>query len=399
MKKILFLLIALIAFAITIYSYGAEGVISVSSAGNNALTIQNADNIIFSPKGDKLAILNKTSFVVIDADYEVVKKFKGSSEKQTYGNFVCFLPDGSVVYNCEAKTFKIQPGEEIGEQVLSEEIEGGDSESKAAVVFDNDIIYSGDGSYDWGGKKGNVIKYNLRKGLVTRKCQINGYWYAQLSASKKYILYQYGSEENNNAYFYDIIKDKNYSVSDYFAFNRALKSGTDEEPIIWIKNKDAFICGASAYEEGKSHFLSESENWLVCCDIKSKKILWKVADKLSYFPDDWVQINEKEALIRSGDTVYVMSVDNGMVKECNWINGARKLSVSQDGKKIAYIKKNTLFVGNMFSVNFRKVFTFSKDFIEQYSYKGMGTHCPVWSPDGKMIFYLGQFETKVIKLL
>ena len=243
---------------------------------------------------------------------------------------------------------------------------------------------------------GNIFRYDLKRKRVIKGARISDFWYASLSPSGKYILYEHGSDVNNNTDLYDISQDKNHPISEYFNFKNSFSEyeATDEYPIVWLRNQDRFLAGVNSNDDNDE--IGEKV-WLALFDVLGKKVsLKKLLDKW-FFPSNFQQLDDNKALLSYEDGVYELSLENGDLRKNSNIDGGQ-IAVSPDRTKITFIKSSQLFVASPDGNNRKLILDLQSDWKPQTAYKGGGERLPVWSTDSNSLILFGENQLLFIQL-
>jgi hypothetical protein len=227
---------------------GIDNPAKIEKTSSGAIRINGVNEALFSPSGKFLAIQSDEKFFLLPT--ENLNESIANLEKLNplNGQIVGFLPSDALIYSSANVVFSLEPAtlktQKLFTGAATKFLDGGRLKQKEIVVVSNDLIISGDGNYDWGGNKGNILKFDLRRRKFSRGAPIDAFWYASVSPDGKYVLYEHGAEDNNNADIYDIALNKNYPLSKYFNFKKEFPKykWIDEMPIAWVGTNRFLAC-------------------------------------------------------------------------------------------------------------------------------------------------------------
>jgi hypothetical protein len=371
-----------------------------SKLNANTLRISGVTNAISSPSGKFLAVQSFSKFSLL-ATQNLNESIENLNERD--GKIIGFLPSDTLIYAANGEVLVLDPANR--QQTTARKIFSGNSAQNLiepgmgqseVVIVSNDLIVSGSGSYDWGGDKGNIYRYDLKTKRTTKGAKVWGFWYASRSPSGKYILYEHGAEDNNNADLYHVLQNRNYPIAEYFNFRRVFPklSPTNEVPIGWLAGKDRFLAEITSQEDD----LAEPKGWLVLFDAAARKIIWKKSINKFLFPTDFQQLNADKALLRYDDSgVYELSLRNGAMRRNAKIDGDA-LTVSPDGKSIVLIEKKQVFNSSPDGRDKKQILELPPEWKPQTVYKGMGTRPPLWSAGGDWLIIFGENDLLLTQL-
>lgn len=389
MKKLFISAILLFAFII-VFALDFSAQIVGSNSEPTIISIEGASEAIFSPSGKFLSIKISSNFVVLSTK-DLEKSLNDLPNKRKWeGQPVGFLPSDELFYIFQNETYKLEPATQKSRKMFTRNLVDYKREldltHKDIVIVSTDLIISGNGNYDWGGEKGNIIRFNLKDGQVSKGAEIWDFWYAYLSPSGRYILYEHGAEDNNNADIYDITKNKNYPVAKYFNLKKIFPKykETDEMPVAFLKNQDSFLAQINQNDDE-----SDDQNWLVLFDVSSKKVIWKKLIDGWFFPSEFQQLNNDKAFITLGEEIYNLNLKSGELQKNSIISG-RLLSISRDGSKIAFLESNKLFTISPDGTGRKLLLDLPPNWEFQKAYKGMGERLPEWSIDNNWLVLFGE---------
>ena len=336
------LILTLITTVLVRAIYAQDSELKVDKIKPNIVKLSGARDVIYSPSVKFLAIQASSKFFLLNVQ-NLSESFDNlQNARKRDGQIIGFLPSETLIYSNGKETFALEPikqeSRKIFSQNLAHYLNDNDLTDKIIVIVSNDLIITGDGSYDWNGKMGNIFRYDLKKKRVIKGARISNFWYASLSPSSKYILYEHGSDVNNNTDLYDISRDKNYPISEYFNFKNSFPKyeETDEYPIAWLRNQDRFLAGVNSNDDNDE--IGEKV-WLALFDVLGKKVSWKKLLDKWFFPSNFQKLDDNKALLSYEDGVYELSLENGDLRKNTNIDGGQ-IAVSPDRTKITFIKSS-----------------------------------------------------------
>ncbi len=375
---------------------------SINEIQPNVIQLAGAREAIYAPSGKHLAIQLKSGFFLLPTEGLSSSTVSLAQTRMRQGQIIGFLPSGMLVFANRSRTYTLNPETQEQRQVLrsslAQYIVDGDLTDKSIVIVSNNLIVAGEGNFDWGGSMGNIFRYDLKQKRVIKGAPISGFWYAYLSPNSKYILYEHGSEENNNADLYDVLSDKNHEISKFFSFEKHFPRYTesDEAPIAWLSDENKFLAEISfgndeSGDDPRHRFLA--------------KIVWAKQTNIGIWPHSFQQFSENKALvsvIKENDDgaheVYEISLTNGDTKVIEEINGDA-LAVSPDKKRVAFLEKNNLFIAAPDGSNKRLVVSAIPRWESQLAYKNMGQRPPLWSPSNDSLILFGRDQLVLVRKL
>ena len=402
MRKRSFLIILAVVFVTCESSkivFAQTSMLQVENVNPRVVRISGLSDAMYSPSGKFLALQGASKFVVFPShdlgkSHNLGKSIDDLKKIHEWnGKIIGFFPDGSLIYFNNNGVFTLDLIKEKAEKIFIPAVgkyltEDFDLRSNSIVIASKDLIITGDGSYDWGGKMGNIFRYDLKRRRMTKGARIPMFWYASLSPSAKYILYEHGAEDNNNTELYDVRENKNYSISDYFNFKKTLPEleNTDEVPVAWLDDKDLFLAQISPQGDG---YGSSTNEWLVLFDVPGRKIIWKRPLEKWFFPTHFQQLDNNKGLFVVDDSVYELSLTDGNSRKLSDIDG-KSIAASPDGKTIAFVMTNQLFVSSPDGRGKKLLCDIPLDWKAQTAYKAMGERPPLWSENGDMVILFGE---------
>ena len=377
--KALSVLILILTAAVCV----AAGPIEVFRIDEKTVRIEGVADAFYSPSGKLLAIQGESNFLLLSTR-DLSKIIERS------GNIIGFLPSETLVFSDRGEIFALAPPAKLPRRIFAANLAKNliDAPGQSGVVIvSNDLIVAGGGSFDWGGRKGNIFRFNLKTKRMTKGARVWAFWYTSLSPSGRYVLYEHGAEDTNNADLYDVLLDKNYPIHEYFSLEREFPGfeWNEEVPIAWLAGRDRFLAEIMTRKESGE----TDENWLVLFDVPSRKIIWKKLFIQSMFPPGFQQIDDETAFIDTYDGIYELSLTTGEMKKSEKIDGARA-SVSPDKKRIAFINVEKVFVASTGGRDKKQIFELPRDWEMQRAYKGMGERPPLWSPSSDRVILFGK---------
>ena len=380
--------------------YAQDSELKVDKIKPNVVRLSGARDAIYSPSSKLLAIQASSNFLLLTVQ-NLTKSFDNLSKVRKWnGQIIGFLPSETLIYSNGKETFALEPIKQESQKIFSRNLAGYtnnyDLTDKIIVIVSNDLIITGDGSYDWSGKMGNIFRYDLKRKRLTKGAKIPMFWYASLSPSGKYILYEHGAEDNNNTDLYDISRDKNYPISEYFNFKNSFPQykETDETPLVWLHSRDRFLAEISSNDDNDD---IDEKVWLALFDVPSRKVIWKKSVDKWFFPSNFQQLSDEKALLDFDDGVYELFLENGDLRKNSNIDG-KQIAVSPNRKNIAFIKSNQLFVASPDGSNRKLILDLPSDWKPQTAYKGGGERPPTWSVDSSSLILFGENQLLFVQL-
>lgn len=254
-----------------------------------------------------------------------------------------------------------------------------------------------------GGYGGNIYRYDLKKKRLARGAKIKQFWYAALSPSRNYILYERGGEQSNFIDFYNIRQDRNYEAAGYFKFRKAFPKfrKTTESPLLWVGSRDRFLAYITSGEHPDDikpeDEEEQSKTWLALFDVPTGKIVWKKLTDKRAFPSAFQPLDAGKMLINYDEEVFKLSLATGKERKISGING-KSLVVSPNKKKIAFIESNRVFTSSPNGSNKKSVLELPPEWIPEKDYKGMGEHPPMWLPASDGLILFGENQLLIAQL-
>lgn len=328
-----------IVFLLSSEIYAQEPLIRMARLEPNIVRASGVSDAVFSSDGRFLALQAPAKFAVLPVQnlYKNLENPIGLREYE--GKVVGFLPSNALIFLNRDGVFTLDPlrpkpkrlfTPAVGKQLIDDF----DLRFNSVVIVSNDLIITGDGSYDWGGEMGNIFRYDLKRRRMTRAARVPMFWYASLAPSKAFILYEHGAEDNNNAELYDILRNRNYAIANYLYLKKHFPEfkETDEAPIAWLDGRDRFL----ATVEATGEYGNDERVWLALFDVPARRMIWKTVLEKLFFPTDFQQMDEDKALFVADDTVFELSLRNGMISKHPNIGG-KSIAVNPDRKTIAFV--------------------------------------------------------------
>ncbi len=348
----------------------------------------NTTDVKFSPSGRLVIFQLPASFLVVKSDKIPTSTEQLQAMPTTEGYAIGFLPSELVAYKQNRTIRILDPVKDETKLAISErdiDESGLDAfEARPLAIRSNEELFTGDGSWHWGGSMGNIYSFDLRQQKVTKKTKIPGMFYPQISSSGRYLVFEYGAEANNNAYIYNIRKNTNHSIHKYFGFKKEFPKFDEfsEAPIIWLRGQERFLLFVS--EGGDSD--NEDSEFLVLVDVPSKRVVWKSQLSQWFFPTYFQQIDEEFAVFSNESGVFYVELTSGIIAGPRF--KGESASVSPDGKRVAYYQSETLMISDNAGKNNKSIMALPGQSEIAKSYKAMGMHSPIWTPDSKSLFVL-----------
>jgi hypothetical protein len=410
MKKRIILTTLILNFVIAISAVAQDARVSELTAEKispNVVRLSGAENAIYSRSGKFLAIQSASGFLLLPARKPLESSAEIASARRRNGRIIGFLSTETLVYSAggeifaldavsqkSRKLFSRSSGEKLADKVLSQ---------REFVIASDDLIVTGDGSYDMGGNPGNIYRFDLKNRRVKKGAPIKQFWEAALSPSGKYILYERGGEQSNYVDFYDVRQDKNYEAARRFNFRKAFPQFTETSasPLGWVGNRDAFLAyvtsGVHPDEIKPEDEEKHNKTWLCLLDAPTGRIVWKKLIKSGAFQSEFQPLSVDKVLVNYGEDVYELSLADGRERQIRGISG-KSLALSPDKKKIAFIKSNRVYTALINGGSKKPVLDLPPEWKPATDYKGMGERPPVWSPTSEQMILFGENQLLIARL-
>jgi hypothetical protein len=365
-----------------------------------------ARDAFFSPSGQYAAIQTGDHFVLLPAQ-NLAEAFADESKLTSRpGLIIGFSSSDTLVFSNAEGVFAIESPGPTSRRLFAPKgakhlVDFKDMSDRSLVFAPNDLLIAGDGNYDWGAERGNIYQYDLRRGQVTKGAQIDAFWYASVSPSGRFVLYEHGAEDSNYTELYDIRRNRNHPISKYFNFKTIFPQyrATEEHPLVWLREGDRFLAEISEDDAPEENMAMPPPEklWLALFDVPTRKMIWKKQVKEFCFPTDFQQLDQTKALIGYEDGVYELSLADGNLRKNPKID-ADVFAVSPNGKKLAVVKSNRLYIASPDGGRPQPVLDLPAEWTAQTAYKGMGKRPPLWSPDGQSLILCGENEMIVVRV-
>jgi hypothetical protein len=412
MKNAIFIIINILLLSAGCFANG-ELPLAVEFVNPNVTRISNTAtegyptlSAKYSPNGKMLVIQTESRFVLVPTDKPDEYFNRLDKLRSWEGDAGGFLPSGKVVYSNERGIFTVDPVTyEIGTvyAVPPEDIEDGKpfSPGNLLVVSEN-LLVSGDGSYDMGGFKGSIMRFDAARRRMTRGAEVWTFDSASLSPNGKYVLYEHGGDNDNRADYYDIARNVNYPLARRFNFKREFPKykKTDEVPLGWVgPEKFLAMVDENQFEESETsnREVVDTKPWLVLCDAGTGRIVWKKQLDSAAFPAYIHLLSPASALAAASDGLYEISLANGKFEKRAPIKG-HDFALSSDKKRLAFIDSDQIFVSSLNGANRRSAVKFPDVWKYAGDYPELGARSLLWSPDGRLIVALGEKELLFVRL-
>ncbi|MES0490538.1 MAG: SH3 domain-containing protein [Leptospirales bacterium] len=351
---------------------------------------------LFSPTGKTLAIQSINHFAIVKLN-SLEKPI--THENMWFGNILGFLPSGELLYSTDKATFLLNTKSRKSRNIMNKTFSTNNfRHGSFVIVSENLAVYLQ--AHSWEGTVYPILRYDLKTGVEKKGAPMFSSWQGQLSPKKNYIVFQYGDESTNSMEIYDIKNDAVLTFGEHFNMEKYFPDYFEENqsPIGWLEDGKKFLAGIT---------MKSGDSWMILFDVVKKKIVWKKKRENWVFPADFQQLNNKTALLAfpSGTDVLELTLRTGEIKPTTLVKG-RYFKVSSDQNKIAYFTAMNTEPGNMkppeLFIADVKAGTQTKILDLPYwhfgtSYKGMGVHPPVWSPENKFLLILGTRNILLIR--
>lgn len=410
-KELLLILIIGISVetAIQAQRYDSAPPLTVEKIQPNAEMISGITSAIFSPTGKLTALQTDHGFYLLPTDKlgELAEGLENSRFPFFEGQAKGFLPVSEKVvfaprrglYLLDSKALKTQP---IFQMTAEDEEKGNYLSDGEMVVVSENLIISGDGNYDMGMSKGNILRFDVSRRRVRRGAQIDSFRYAYLSPSRKYVLYDHAGEQIVTADLYNIGRDLNNSIPKLFDFKRHFPKykRTSVFPLGWIAaNRFAAIVDEDQFEEYETKNFNEVKDtpaWLVMFDAATRKIIWKRQLKDMDSPDRLQQLTPTKAFFETNKGIYEVSLADGILTKLPDLKGSG-FSFSYDKTQMAFFDGRRVFVSSANGANKKLAVEIpenqkNKNLIDKQMNR------IEWSPDGKRLFIFDEMRLLIVTL-
>jgi hypothetical protein len=386
---------------------GQEIEMTVAKLSEKVIRLSGAETAVPSPSGRFVAVQASAKIIVLPAE-NLFKSFAAVSKfKPRDGIILGFLPSDTLVYLTNEEIFGLDPVSQKTRLLLPREtgemLAGRTLIQNEFVLVSDELIVSGNGDYEMGGLPGNIFRYDLRRKRLTKGSKIKQFWYAALSPSRNFILYEHGGEQSNFTDFYDVRRDRNYEAAEYFDFRKAFPEfrKTNAFPLIWAGRGERFLAFVASGEHPDDikpeDEKEQGRTWLALFDIPARKIVWKKLTDKSAFPSAFQPAGAGKVLVNYGAEVYELSLANGRERKLSGIDGS-SLVVSPDKKRIAFIKANRVLTAFVDGSGTKPIFELPAGWKAAAGYKSMGERPPLWLPRGNALIFFGELELLIARL-
>jgi Tol biopolymer transport system component len=372
-----------------------------------ATQISGASDVIFSPSGKSMIVQRSSDFYLLPTEHldDDQANFKESRFSCWEGWAKGFLPSGKIVFAARRGLYAVDPSTKKTEpiyQITAAEEENGNYLIDGEIIsVSENLIVSGDGDYDLGLKKGNILRFDVKRRSASRRAQIRGFQNPMLSPGGRYILYEHNGESGGNTDFYDINADRNHSIAVRFDFKRIFPQykSTFERPIAWI-SPSRFLAEVDENQTAPADkYKADSKPWLILFDAEIGKIVWKRQTTFELIPPYFHQLSPTKALMENDGGVYEISLASGKSEMALPALDGKAISVSPDKKQIAYFDIKHLYISSLDGKNAKSILDLPYDWTGVSAYKDMGTLTPpLWSPDGKRLVIFDEKRVLFIRL-
>lgn len=382
---------------------------AVEQTAPNATLIVGVTDAKVSPSGKFIILQTDVGFHVIPTERldDITGDIDDADFPWSEGWAKTFMPSGRILVKTRRGLYTFDPqktGEdrEIYSASADDEEKGTYLNDGELVVVSEKLIISGGGDYDFGGNKGTIIRFDLRRRRYTRGARIDGFKKPQLSPSGKYVLYEHGNDDINTADLYDIGRNVNYPIEKRFNFKRHFPKYkyVDIKPLAWVAaNKFVAAIDENQSEEFKASpnplDLPDTPAWLALFDAANGKIVWK--KQLSFnAPPFLEQLNSSKAFFYNEKGRYEISLADGRLTKLPDIEGSL-FTFSPDKKKLAFINGSQIFVSSSDGANKKLIFNLPEKRQDGTAFNPNRIHTINWSPDGKRLFVFENNRLLIIK--
>lgn len=410
MKKQIILTTLILNFVMAVSVFAQDAPVSELTAekiSTNVVRLSGAENAVYSRTGKFLAIQMASEFLLLPVRKPFESFDELGSARRHSGRIIGFLSTDTLVYAADGEIFALdaagQRSRKLFSQNSAQKLVDKVLSQREFVFVSDDLIITGDGSYDMGGNPGNIYRFDLKNRRVKKGAPIKQFWEAALSPSGKYILYERGGEQSNYIDFYDVRLDKNYEAERRFNFRKAFPRFIEwsASPLVWVGNRDAFLAyvtsGVHPDEIKPEDAEEHNKTWLCLLDAPTGRIIWKKLIETGAFQSGFQPLNSGRVLVNYDEEIYELSLADGKERRIRGISG-KSLVISPDKKKIAFIKSNRAFTALLNGDNKKPVLDLPRGWKPATDYKGMGERPPVWSPSGDGLILFGENQLLIARL-
>lgn len=252
-------------------------------------------------------------------------------------------------------------------------------------------------------EKGNILRFNVPGGQVKRGARIDGFRYAYLSPSRKYIIFDHAGEQNIAADLYDIGRDINTAIPKRFNFKRHFPKykKTNIDLLGWFgANRFAATVDEDQFDEYETKNFNDVKDtpaWLVMFDAAAGKIIWKRQLNDINAPVHLEQLNRTKAFFDGGDSGrYEVTLDNGTLTKLTDIEGTG-FSFSPEKTQMAFFDERRVFVSSPNGAN-KKLAVEIPESRENIGVIDKSTTWINWSPDGRRLFVFDKTRLLIVTL-
>ncbi|HEY8559022.1 MAG TPA: hypothetical protein VIL74_01370 [Pyrinomonadaceae bacterium] len=384
---------------------------SVEKISPNVTRISAVTDVKFSPSGKLTVIQTDAGFYYFPTARldEVIAGFDDlSGSMWVEGEVKDFLPVSEKIvfaprrglYGLDARTGETQP---IFQMTAKDEEEGNYLGDGEIIAVSENLILSGDGDWDMGLKKGNILRFDVGRGNVERAAQIPGMRYGWLSPNRRYVVYDHAGESVVQADLYDIERNVNYPVSKRFDFKRHFPKHKEAlvRPLGWFgADKFAAIVDenrSAEFETKNSGDAVDTAAWLVLFDAARGKIVWKRQLNGIEPPVHLEQLSPTKAFF-DGDNAgrYEVSLIDGALTELPRVEGTG-FSFSPDKNRMAYFDERRVFVSSPNGADKKLAIEMPEKSVNR-GVIDKSTSWINWSPDGERLLVFDDAQLWLVRL-
>ena len=409
--KFLMFILTICLFSAAIRAQPGE----VAKISPNVTQISGITDAKFSPSGKFLVLQTDVGFYLIPTERldETLAGFDVLRDKAwTEGWVKNFLPSDRIVFSSRRGLHALDPQtgktQSIYQVSAADEEKGDYLNDGEVIVAGENLIISGGGDYDLGGKKGNIIRFDVQNGRYTRGAPIDGFRRSSISPSGKYVLYEHGGEFSNHAALYDIGRNTSRELPALFDFKRHFPKfeKTNVSTLGWVA-PNRFVATiennqSDKYQTGDFKNLDNSAAWLVLFDAAAGKIIWKRQLNGINAPVILEQLSPSKAFFDTGYSSgrFEVALADGKLRKLPEIDppGAG-FTLSLDKTRMAFFDANRVFVSSIDGADKKIVLELPESWRGESTIDGMSVRELKWTPDGKRLLVFDETRMLIVSKL